>query len=200
MMSFKYQSKLIIVCLSLLGCGIARNSISIKPAKDVPSAVMSSIIVTSNNIADGTTPAQVTLFIRTSSGKPAVGIPLILSVSGSENVVLPCGLTDRRGIAQCRFFSKKAESKMVVVKGGINLSAPTNFVNPNWLKNVSARRNAVFREVLPGSGSRLSDSRTLSEKFCTDLADTPFDQKEKKSTLAVPSSGTGVAGRVVMWW
>lgn len=124
-MSLKNQSKLIIACLLLLGC---KKNLANTPSA---SAAMSTLVVTSDNVADGLTPAQVTLLIRTASGEPVQGARMALLVSGSQNVVIPCGLTDHRGFSQCRIFSTKAEQKTIVAKGIIDLKAQTIFAAPN---------------------------------------------------------------------
>ncbi len=113
------------------------------------SELMSKIEVTDNNIADGTTPAEVTLIVMSQSGAPVVGAEMSISVTGYENVIIPCTKTNELGRSRCKIYSTRSERKRITARGGITLSTDTWFHAPNPTRSSFAIVSSGSSEILP---------------------------------------------------
>jgi hypothetical protein len=90
----------------------------------------STITIASDQVADGATPADITLSLRNAMNDPLPGIVMALEVTGSGNVLNSCTTSDSNGRARCRFYSTTAELKRIRVVGSVTMLAETMFVEP----------------------------------------------------------------------
>lgn len=172
------QLTLITAGLALTACGNA----SFDPyvgGIEVASSAMSSIAVSQNNIADGITPANVTVQLKTASGSAVANANLNLWVSGSNNVIVPCGKTDEKGMARCRFYTTTAESKTVRASGDVTLWADTNFMAPKPSRSAVAIVSSGAVITLP-SGHKIISTTGISE--------TPARQRDSYQVVRLHSS------------
>lgn len=136
------------------------------PAGNVPSAIYSKLRVSSPNWANGMTAADITIELVNDDGKPVVGVAVSLSVSGEENVVTPCPVSDSRGLIRCRLYSTRAEWKNILVKGGITLTKQTEFLGVAPFKS-------SFAVVSAGASARLP----AGHKFVTSAGNLVTNQE-----------------------
>ncbi len=154
---------LVVVAVASIQVACSRSSFDAGMAKEpkvVPdsnsiSASKSTIAVTTDQFADGASAAEVTITLRTGESEPVVGLQMSLEVSGSNNVVTSCSVSDSHGVSRCRIYSTTAETKTVKAVGEIVLVANTRFIEQ--LSSSSAFQvvsSSVDDEVSP-SGPRL---------------------------------------------
>lgn len=159
--------------VGLTGCGKmdVRLESSHKPSIDLtlPSLTNSQITVSSNNIADGVTPAVVTLLIRNSQNEPLPGLEMSLNVSGQNNTIIPCTATNSSGTANCWVYSNTSELKVVNAEGTITLSTSTMFHPAPPRNNVagivssgSREKNGSQMKVISSSGVTESPARATN--------------------------------------
>lgn len=122
------NSALIVSCDKAKFDSILPKAPGTKPASLLPSLRTSSMRISSPNVADGVNPATVTISLRTENDQPIVGAELQLTVSGSDNVIVPCTTSNDEGKIQCWLYSSKAEEKIVRTIGAIELSQNVTFL------------------------------------------------------------------------
>ena len=123
----------IAISFSVGACGRAGFNVPTSGKALLPSETMSKIEISKDNIADGITPAIVTITVHNSKGTPIEGVVMTLWVSGSDNVIIPCGTSDAQGVSRCKIYSTKAEHKMVRAMGttsSVVLALETDFKSP----------------------------------------------------------------------
>lgn len=128
---------LVVVAVASIQVACSRSSFDAGMAKDpkvVPdsraiSSSKSTISVTTDQYADGSSPAEVTITLRTGESEPVVGLQMALEVTGSNNVVTTCSLSDEHGVSRCRIYSTTAETKTVKAVGEIVLVSNTRFLD-----------------------------------------------------------------------
>lgn len=99
------------------------------PALDMPSTQDSHMAISEGNVADGITPATITLTLRNFRKMPLVGKKLTLQVyGGSGNVIVPCTASNAQGIARCWLYSTGHGWKRVRAHGVVDLSGDTEFI------------------------------------------------------------------------
>lgn len=127
---------LVVVAMASVQVACSRSSfdagMATEPKTAVPdstsiSGSKSTISVSTDQVADGSSPAEVTLTLRTYGNEPVVGVQMGLEVSGSNNVIIPCSTSDDQGQSRCRIYSTTAETKTVKAVGEITLQANTRF-------------------------------------------------------------------------
>jgi hypothetical protein len=96
----------------------------------LPSAATSTIVVTDPNLADGATPAEVTITIRDALGNAVPGVTPTFAVSGTANTLGACAATDSAGQAVCEITSTKAEGKTVSLLTPVAVTGNTADFNP----------------------------------------------------------------------
>ncbi len=169
--------------LVLTACGQASFDPFRPMATDMsPSPSMSSMEISPDNIADGITPATVTIKIQTSNGQPLAGTKMNLEVTGSNNVIVPCTATDANGIARCRIYSTKSESKTARAVGPIHLTAETMFKAPRPSRSAVAFVSAGSVETLP-TGQKI--------KVTAGIMESDSATRDVNGTLRVHSSILG---------
>lgn len=116
---------------SLGACGKAAGvggKITDLPSEYLPSLEQSTLTVSSNNIADGTTATIVTATVKTTGGIAIPGVDLTLDVSGSNNTLENCTTTNSSGVSTCKVYTTKAETKTITVSyGSLSLSKDVTF-------------------------------------------------------------------------
>lgn len=154
------------------------------PLEDVPSAAMSKVIISSPNVADGMSPAEVRLLLRNARGAAIRGLKLKLRVSGSENVVVPCSESDHNGNSSCKIYSTLAEAKVVSLDGFSELKAPAVF------DKVKPFRSSVGI-TSSGSTERLTTGHRITS--ASGIATSPIAQRDNASNIRLQSSILGAA-------
>lgn len=149
---------------------------------DGPSAVMSRLTVLPENVADGLTPAEIKIEIKNKTGVAISGAKMTLSVTGSQNVLVPCSVSDVTGTSHCRVYSTKAEQKWVTVTGKITLTQVTVFLQPKPNRNAFAFVSAGDVYKLP-SGHKITATAGINE--------TPTKMKDSTGTVRLHSSVLG---------
>ncbi len=134
------------------------------------------------NVADGITPADVTLEIKSEKNEPIEGLSMELQATGTQNVMVPCTKTNASGISRCKLYSTKAEWKTVMTMGVIQLSKATEFIVPSPSRSSSAFVSSGNAQNLP-SGHKIITSSGIME--------TPAIGKDVASKVRVHSSIQG---------
>lgn len=129
-----------ILILSLSFTLVACNSTTIPV--ETPSEETSFIEISPNNIADGITASEVIVVLKTSFGLPISGLNIALHVSGKNNALVPCSITDAQGRSSCRIYSTFAEVKKVTVKAKITLSRNVYFHSKSQRSNLFSSNDA----------------------------------------------------------
>lgn len=114
----------------VLGCSISafKSEYAVSAEETLtPSEIMSSIEISTPNIADGITASEIKLVLRSAAGTPVVGEEMTLSMNGLQNVLVPCSKSDKNGLSTCRVYSTHAELKRVIVKGKVTLWKDVTF-------------------------------------------------------------------------
>lgn len=168
------------MCLLISACG--RSSFNPEmpgTLSDDPSEVMSTLTVTDDNVADGMTPANVTLKVLTGKGHPVVGVRMELAVTGSENVIVPCTTTDENGTATCKIYSTKAEEKKISASGKFVLWGDTTFKAPQPMRSAFAFVSSGDVAVLPSRHKIIATSG---------ISETNTVLKDGQGTMRIQSS------------
>jgi hypothetical protein len=77
------------------------------------SDALSSIAVSYPNIADGMTATEVSVTLKSINNQPMVNKRVEIWVTGNDNVIVPCTMTNTIGVAKCRVYSTLAEIKKI---------------------------------------------------------------------------------------
>jgi hypothetical protein len=107
-----------------------------------PSQLTSTIVATGRPVANGVDKGFVTITLKDTFANPIGGIIPTFSVSGSNNSLSLCSMTNSQGLSTCEVTSTKAENKTfglispVIVNGnsldfnttGINLQVPIDLI------------------------------------------------------------------------
>ena len=172
----------IFAILALTACGKASFDPYMSGLNDNPSLANSKMVITANNVADGMTPAQVTLEIRSASDVPLEGVKMTLTVTGDNNVIVPCTVTDANGLSSCKVYSTKAEQKSITAWGAINLSEDTQFTRPRFSRSMLSFVGGASMQKL-SSGHKIFTT--------TGVVETPAAQKDSNGVLRLYSSVLG---------
>jgi|GEM_PF-5108255 Bacterial Ig-like domain (group 1). len=172
----------IFAVLALTACGKASFDPFMSGLEDNPSLEHSRMNVTANNVADGMTPAQVTLEIRSASDIPLAGVNMTLTVTGDNNVIVPCTTTDANGLSSCKIYSTKAEQKSITAWGSINLKSDTQFTRPRFSRTMLSFVGGASMQKL-ASGHKIFTT--------TGIVETPAAQKDSNGVLRLYSSVLG---------
>jgi hypothetical protein len=163
----KFTSSQLILVAALMvaaalssGCHPALNKSTSSDSNDVVTGLIGHISVSSPNVADGLTPALVTIRIQSFIGSKISGLKLKLMVIGEENTIVPCSPSDDRGFSTCKVYSTRSEQKIFKVFGPINLS-----------------KSVMFQPVRP--------YRSLIGITSSDGADTPSIEERARVSLAL---------------
>jgi hypothetical protein len=148
-------------------------------ASELPSAEMTEITVTDGNVADGITPAQVSLRIRSANGNPIEGVTMSLWASGSDNVLVPCTASDSLGQSRCLLYTTKAEVKNLKLSGPISLASWVAFAAPKPLRSNFSFVSSAMDMKLP-SGRRVISTSGIVEG--------PFVKKDSQGVIRLRSS------------
>ena len=140
----KMTSKIMIISLVLVSgfqvacsrssfdAGLESSPRAVTPDDDtIVDVTKSSMTVGGEQIADGATAAEITLILRNINNHSLVNIQMVLEVSGSQNVVIPCTASDAQGHSHCRVYSTRAEVKTVRAIATVTLQTTMTFVDPN---------------------------------------------------------------------
>lgn len=154
----------LLLSLLLIGCGRSSflNGQPAAPKNTTPSLKVSDVQISQGNVADGVTPAEVTVTLKNDQGEPIVGAPMTLTVSGSDNVVVPCTNTDVHGIARCRVYSTKAETKTFTFNGSMFAVKDVDFFTQRPQRAAFSFVGSAAVDQLP-SGHKIISSSGLVE-------------------------------------
>lgn len=119
-----------------------------------PSLTWSSMTISPDSIADGITATEVTLIIKNAKGDPLVGISMDLTVSGSQNTIVPCSLSDINGASKCLVYSTVSENKLIQATGSLTFQQMTFFSQPTISKSSFAIVSSGDNVLIP-SGHRV---------------------------------------------
>ncbi len=149
------------------------------------SALTSTIVATDPNLADGSTPAEVTITLRDAFGNAISGLTPTYSVSGTSNTLGDCTATDSAGEAVCEVTSTKAEGKTfslltpVAVTGntvdfnpsGIDLVVPVEMIDRGLASNTTAI-NFLRSRTSINPADYVGESSTYSFEIIADNTNT----------------------------
>lgn len=133
------------------------------PFDDVPFESKCSIVVPDDNVADGQTPSDIILEVMNKAGQPIPNKDMSITLSGDNNVVLPCTPTDALGRCRCRVYSTKAEIKTVRVGGFVSTSKAVQFHYRGAQRNAADIVTSGGRELL-SSGEKIISSTGIVEE------------------------------------
>lgn len=141
-----------------------KAKLPIGPSLETPSAEKSVITVSSPLVADGVTPAEITIEIKNWYGTVLPGITVNLTVTGSANTVVPCTPSNSSGISRCKIYTTKSETKLVSIWGPMTLSKSLFF-------DVHQIQQNVF-DVVSSSGdeTHMTGYRVVSNAGITETA------------------------------
>jgi hypothetical protein len=146
---------------------------------DAPSTEASDIEISGDNIADGITPARVTLTLRTAKRLPIVGMTPAIAVSGTQNIVVPCTTSDANGTSHCWLYTTRAELKTISIVGVVSMSKEVSFTQPVPLKSNFAFVSSAS-DVTAVSGHRIISTSGIIES--------DFVQKDSTGKIRLRSS------------
>lgn len=86
------------------------------------SATTSTISATSNITADGVSLSVVTITLLDLKHRPVVGITPTVDVTGSNNTIGTCSVTNASGVSTCNLSSTKAETKTVALTSPVSVT------------------------------------------------------------------------------
>jgi hypothetical protein len=171
---------------SLCGCSQSSFDATMSRSADemTPSAEMSKIIVSSPNVADGMSPADVRLELRNAKGKPIPHLKTNIQVSGSENVIVPCSESDDNGNSSCKLYSTWAEEKSISLSGMSEIKAQTMFHKVSPFKSSLAITATGSQERLTTGHRIISSGGQVAS---------PLAQKDSSGTVRMYSTVIGIA-------
>ncbi len=166
------------------------------------SSVTSTILASDPNLANGTTPAEVTITLRDAFSNAISGLTPTYSVSGSSNTIGACPATDSAGVAVCEVTSTKAEGKTfslltpVAVTGntvdfnpsGIDLIVPIEMIDRGLASNTTAI-NFLRSSTSVNTNDYVGESSTYSFEFIADNTNTTTTY----NVSLINSAGTVIA-------
>ena len=157
-------SLIAVLGLTIAACGRSSflNGQPTAPRSTTPSQKVSNVQISQNNVADGVTAAEVTVTLKNDQGEPIVNAPMILTVSGSDNVVVPCTNTDANGISRCRVYSTRAETKTFTFTGSMSIVKDVDFFTTRPQRAAFSFVGSAAVDVLP-SGHKIISSSGLVE-------------------------------------
>lgn len=169
----------------LVNCGKSSFQYEMaSPAPDIgPSKATSTMTISNNNIADGSTPAIVTFTIKDSSGSPISGVVMNLTIGGSQNTVMPCSPSNSQGLSQCVVYSTMSETKSFVGWGALTFDSENV-----WFAPVEPLRSA-FSIVSAGSVETLPSGHVIIAS--AGILESDVLQKDSSNTMRVYSSILG---------
>ena len=97
------------------------------------SATTSTIEASDPNLADGSTPAEVTITLLDAFNNAIEGVTPTFSVTGTSNTLGACSPTDSAGSSICEVTSTKAEGKTVALVTPVAVTGNTVDFNPNGI-------------------------------------------------------------------
>jgi len=150
---------------ALLSCTNSSFDAYLQPALDVvdaPSSEASEIEISDDSVADGVTPALVTLTLRTAKRIPVVGMTPAIAVTGTQNIVVPCTASDADGRSRCWVYSTRAELKWVSIVGPISMTKEVTFARSAPLKSNFAFVSSAS-DARAVSGHRVISTSGISE-------------------------------------
>lgn len=157
-----------LVAMSLLGCSNSSFDAFLEPDPpetinaELPSPEMTEIEISNDNVADGITPALVNLRIRSANGNPVEGVTMEISVSGSDNVVVPCTASDKKGQSRCMVYTTQAGLKSLKLTGVFSMTSSVMFMAPKPLRSNFAFVSTAVDMRLP-SGRRVIATSGITE-------------------------------------
>lgn len=165
--------------VSLVGCEKALFQAKLSK---IPSAQNSLMKVSTPNVADGQTASEVTLVLKNDAGEVLPDVQMNLTVTGDENVIVPCSVSDTNGIARCRVYSTTAEVKTYVAAGAITLT-----------KNVPFDPARPYRSLMNVVGSGDMVVTPAGQKIVTSaaLVEAPVVLRDANGVMRVHTSVQG---------
>lgn len=162
--------------LFLLTCSVlifvSCKNASFDAALDFPETSMdemspdkSEITVSNDNVADGVTPAQVTIIARSYRGSPIAGMKMSIAASGSANVIVPCTTTDTSGLSRCWLYTTRAEIKTIQILGAVTKKIDVVFQSPRPLRSNFAFVSSGGDLKLPSGHRVISTSGSIESDF-----------------------------------
>jgi Bacterial Ig-like domain (group 1) len=97
------------------------------------SATTSTIEASDPNLADGSTPAEITITLLDAFNNAIEGVTPTYSVTGTSNTIGACSPTDSAGSSTCEVTSTKAEGKTVALVTPVAVAGNTVDFNPNGI-------------------------------------------------------------------
>lgn len=180
-----YLSLLVVCAISVVGC--SRSSFNVQKPFDslsgIPSEKTSTISVSENNVADGITAAVVSVNIKDVNGLPVKEFSIHFSVTGSQNVILPCSKTDASGVSRCLVYSTQSEMKLIKVVSPVSFTVETMFHPPRPDRSGASIVSAGSSETLI-SGHKIVTTAGISESV-NRLTDSSGVQRVQTSIQAI---------------
>jgi hypothetical protein len=94
----------------------------------------SKVEISADNVADGITPAQISMWLRTAKGTPIVGAQSNITASGTGAVIVPCTISDHVGFTRCKLYSTSAGKMIISVSGPVTLNFEIDFAVPKKIQ------------------------------------------------------------------
>ena len=171
----------LLISFMVMGCSQSEFASEMAALNEMDGA-MSTMSVNSPIVADGISEARVILKLMNKLGKPVVGIAPTITVSGRNNVIVPCCPSDKDGVSVCRFMSTSAEDKEFVINDKASLSS--------WVKfTPAAPTTSLFGFVSAGDVQRAPSGH----KFVTavGIAESSIEQRDSNGDIRLRNSHLG---------
>jgi Bacterial Ig-like domain (group 1) len=177
----KKISGLFAMGLLLAGCGRSSflNGQPLAPKNLTPSLKVSNVQISPYNVADGISAAEVTITLKNDQGDPIQGATTQLSVSGGDNVIVPCTASDANGISRCRVYSTRAEIKTFSFAGALLAAKDVEFLATRPQRAAFSFVGSASVQTLPGGQKIISSSG---------LVEGPITMKDSNGVVRVYTS------------
>ncbi|MCE3009486.1 MAG: Ig-like domain-containing protein [Proteobacteria bacterium] len=167
----------------LFGCGSAKQKPAVSGIDAKVDGSRSAVTASGPVAADGTTALSVSVELKDSAGLAVAGVVPKISVSGSNNTIGTCTVSDASGLSTCSVTSTKAEAKT------ISMSYPVTLAGPN-IVFTSGAASKICAQTQPGSGVAGTALSVQPVYFIGDANCNLVATATDPVTVAV-SSGTG---------
>ncbi|WP_413558358.1 Ig-like domain-containing protein [Bdellovibrio sp. HCB209] len=146
------------LCLFQAGC--FNSSFQPSLTTPIPTNDGTSVIeISEGNIADGITPTELSVWIKSAAGIPAEGVLPTISTSATNIVVVPCNVTDSNGLSRCKVYSTSAGKKSFTITSPFSsITLEIDFLRPKALHGSFAVVSGSTYQSVPAGNKVISAS------------------------------------------
>lgn len=147
-------------------------------------AVMSTMTIDAPNIADGISVTNITLNLRDKKGQGMPGLTMTLTVSGSNNTIIPCTVSNASGRSECQIMTTTSEMKHIQVVGMPGMTASVWFSKPSPTMTLFSLVSAGAQQTAPsGHKFLVTTGNFLTPPILKDASGVPRTGTTHLSTM-----------------